>query len=135
MNDQHAPHDVAYLDLEDLMAAAEAALETQVEVRDYGLLDSAIARPQASVFGEDAYPTILTKAAALVESLVTNHALVDGNKRLAYVALRYFLLINGYDFTATEDERFDFIIAIADGSLRGVEDIAKALSGLVERTD
>jgi death-on-curing protein len=71
-----------HLDLDDLLAAAEAAVGRAPEVRDYGLLESALARPQSTVFGEDAYPGLHEKAAALLHSLVSNHALIDGNKRL-----------------------------------------------------
>lgn len=88
----------AYLDLDDILAAASAAVAPhQVLVRDVGLLESALARPQASAFGADAYRELFTKAAALLESLARNHALIDGNKRLAWVATRYFLVVNGED--------------------------------------
>lgn len=69
------------------------------EVRDYGLLDSALARPQSSVFGQDAYPDVWEKAAALMESLARNHALVDGNKRIAWYAAWVFLHMNGHPWT------------------------------------
>ncbi|CAL9473826.1 Toxin Doc [Streptomyces sp. enrichment culture] len=79
------------------------------EVRDYGLLDSALARPQSGVFGQDAYPDVRRKAAALMESLARNRALVDGNKRLAWYATRVFLRMNGHpldaEFDAGEAER------------------------------
>jgi len=102
-------------------------------VRDWGLLESALARPKASVFGEDAYPGLDGKAAALLHSLVTNHALVDGNKRLGLVAVLLFYGMNGYDLTATEDERVDLIVAIADGRLSEVEEIAERLAQWVVR--
>ncbi len=111
-----------YLRLDDLLAI-EAALGSP-GVRDVGLLESALARPQATVFGDDAYPTLALKAAALVHSIVTNHALVDGNKRLGLVALRLFVGMNDHDIVATQDEKFDLIMAIAGGDLRDVEDIA-----------
>lgn len=121
---------IDYLDLDDLLAVIERVVGPEASVRDYGLLESALARPQATVFGEDAYPGLLPKAAALTESLVRNHALVDGNKRLGYAAGRLFLLLNGHDYAATEDERYDFILGIAGGSLSGVEAISKALATL-----
>lgn len=108
-----------YLDLDDIMAAAAAALApAEVLVRDIGLLESALARPQASAFGEDAYPELHAKAAALLESLARNHALVDGNKRLAWVATRLFLALNGADVRVPSPERGDeFVRALAQGQL------------------
>lgn len=75
-----------------------------MRVADYGLLDAAIARPQATAFGVDAYPDLLTKAAALLQSLARNHALVDGNERTAWATAWTFLYINGTDL----GENFDF---------------------------
>jgi death-on-curing protein len=86
-------------------------------VRDAGLLSSAIARPRTTVFGEDAYPDLATKAAALFESLVRNHPLLDGNKRLAVVLTWTFLLNNGFRLEHTEDDAYDFTIAAASGEL------------------
>lgn len=122
-----------YLDLDDLVAAAEVAVGGDPEVRDWGLLESALARPKASVFGEDAYQGLNAKAAALLHSLVTNHALVDGNKRLGLVAVLLFYGMNGYDLNATEDERVELIIAIADGSLCDVAKIGEHLAPWVIR--
>ncbi len=120
--------DVEYLDLDDLVAAAEVAVGRRADVRDWGLLEAALARPQATVFGEDAYPSLDAKAAALVHSVVTGHALVDGNKRLGLVALLLFYGLNGYTLTASEDERVELILAIADGGLRDVEKISEHLA-------
>jgi death-on-curing protein len=125
--------EIEYLDLDDLVAAADVAVGRRPEVRDWGLLESALARPKASVFGEDAYPGLNGKAAALLHSLVTIHALVDGNKRLGLVAVLLFYGMNGYDLTATEDERVDLILAIADGRLSEVEKIADHLAQWVVR--
>lgn len=111
-----------FLRLEDLVAI-EVALGSP-GVRDAGLLESALARPRATIYGSEAYPTLPLKAAALVHSIVTNHALVDGNKRLGLVALRLFLGMNDLDLDATQDEKFQFIMAIASGTLREVEEIA-----------
>lgn len=99
------------------MAAATAALApAEVAVRDIGLLESAVARPRASAFGEDAYPTLHLKAAALLESLARNHALVDGNKRLAWVATRLFLVFNDEDVRVPTPEVGDeFVRAVAQG--------------------
>ncbi|MDQ2635790.1 MAG: type II toxin-antitoxin system death-on-curing family toxin [Actinomycetota bacterium] len=102
-------------------------LGPQVGVRDYGLLESALARPRASVFGQDAYPDVFVKAAALTNSLAPNHALVDGNKRLAWTACRTFLAINGQWISASEDDRFDFVIRVATGAVAEVDEIAEQL--------
>ena len=118
---------VDYLDLDDLLAAAAAYSGRTPEVRDYGLLESALARPKTTVFGEDAYRTIHEKAAALLESLVKNHALVDGNKRLGWVAVRLFYGYNGFTITGTQDEKFDLVIAVATGELATVGMIAGRL--------
>lgn len=116
-----------YLDLDDLVEVARRAVGGNVAVRDYGLLESALARPRASVFGQDAYAGLHLKAAALLHSLARNHALVDGNKRLAWTACRTFLAINGQRISATEDERFDFVIRVATGAEPGVDEIAEQL--------
>ena len=116
-----------YLDLEDLLEIARAAIERDVPVRDYGLLESALARPRATVFGQDAYPDLHLKAAALLHSLARNHALVDGNKRLGWTACRTFLAINARWISAPEDERFDFVIAVATGALDDPDEIAEQL--------
>ncbi len=115
-----------FLDAEDLLHIAGRVLAV-LDVRDPGLLESAAARPQTTVFGKDAYPTIHEKAAALVHSLAPNYALVDGNKRLALAAAIAFYGLNGYRLTLTEDEADDLIISIASGELDGVEVIAPLL--------
>lgn len=117
-----------YLDLDDLLAAAEAALGVPVEVRDIGLLDAAAARPRASVYGSDAYPDLDSKAAALLHSIVTGHPLVDGNKRLGWVAVRLFYLLNDADLRPRLDAAYEFVVAVADGSLRDVDAIAERLA-------
>jgi death on curing protein len=116
-----------YLDLEDLLAVARAAVGEDPEVRDYGLLESALARPRASVFGSEAYPDLHLKAAALLHSLARNHALVDGNKRSAWTACRTFLAINGQWINAPEDNRFEFVIQVATGALADLDKIADRL--------
>ena len=116
-----------YLDLEDLVEIAREAVGRDVVVRDYGLLESAQARPRASVFGQDAYPDLYLKAAAVLHSLARNHALVDGNKRLAWTACRTFLAINAQWISAPEDERFDFVIGVATGATPGLDEIAEQL--------
>jgi death-on-curing protein len=116
-----------YLDLEDLLEIARRVVGTDVAVRDYGLLESALARPSASVFGADAYPDLHLKAAALMHSLARNHALVDGNRRLSWTACLTFLAINGQRISASEDDRFDFVIRVATGAESDLHDVAAQL--------
>lgn len=106
-----------YLTLPEVLNLAER-LGTS-EVRDYGLLDSALARPQSSVFGQDAYPDIWEKAAALMESLARNRGLVDGNKRIAWYATWVFLHMNGHPLDAgfDVDEAECFVLDVCQGSL------------------
>jgi death-on-curing protein len=117
-----------YLELDDLLAAAEAAIGRPPEVRDIGLLQAAAARPQASAFGDEAYPTLDEKAAALLHSIVTGHPLVDGNKRLGWVALRLFYRMNDTDVEPPADEAFALVIAVADGAVSDVKAIAGRLA-------
>ncbi|OBC04793.1 death-on-curing protein [Mycobacterium sp. 852013-50091_SCH5140682] len=116
-----------YLDLEDLLEIARRAVGADVAVRDYGLLESALARPSASVFGEDAYPDLHLKAAALMHSLARNEALIDGSKRLSWTACLTFLAINGQRISAPEDDRFDFVIRVATGAESDLQDVAAQL--------
>jgi death on curing protein len=118
-----------YLDLDDLLHIAEDAVEGEVGVRDHGLLEAAAARPQTTLFGEDAYPGLHEKAAALLHSIVRNHALVDGNKRLAWLATFVFLEINGRTLVAPDDDAVAFVLSVADGSLDDVKEIAAVLVG------
>lgn len=89
------------------------------DVRDFGLLDSALARPQSSVFGQDAYPDVWQKAAALMESLARNHALIDGNKRIAWYATWVFLHMNGHPLNAEfdVDKAEAFVLDVCQGVL------------------
>lgn len=121
-----------YLSYEELMYVAQRTLGASPLVRDAGLLESALARPQASVFGSDAYPEWPEKAAALLHSLAKNHALVDGNKRLALAATISFLGMNGFRFTLTNDEVYDFVIAVVIGELADVADIAAVIRAKTE---
>ncbi|MFB8088563.1 type II toxin-antitoxin system death-on-curing family toxin [Streptomyces sp. NPDC055992] len=106
-----------YLTMPELLNLAERL--GAAEVRDYGLLDSALARPQSSVFGQDAYPDVWQKAAALMESLARNHALVDGNKRIAWYATWVFLHMNGHPLDAgfDVDEAERFVLDVCQGAL------------------
>jgi death on curing protein len=116
---------IEFLGLEDLLI-----LTTKLgagPVRDLGLLDSAVARPRTSLFGEDAYPTLEAKAAALMHSVCQNHPLVDGNKRLAFLAASTFLEANGRRMTMTQDEAFELTMRVAEGAY-DVPEIAAVLS-------
>lgn len=118
---------IEYLDTEDLVALARRLLGDPVPIRDLGSLGAAAARPRASAFGEDAYPDIWSKAAALLHSIVGNHPLVDGNKRLGWLATAVFLELNESSVsTAEDDEVYDLVIAVAASTL-SVEEIAAAL--------
>lgn len=85
-------------------------------VRDVGLLESAARRPMTSLWGTDAYPTLFLKAAALLDSVVNNHALVDGNKRLGWLATVVFLDLNGIWIEAPDDGAYELVIAVASGT-------------------
>ena len=118
-----------FLDLEDLLHIARRTLGCEPVVRDHGLLESALARPQATAFGADAYPTIEEKAAALLHSLARNHALVDGNKRLALAATIAFLGVNDRRLTFSNDEAYDLVIAVATGELEEASAVSSVLKG------
>ena len=117
-----------FLDLEDLLHVATRALGEAPDVRDVGLLGSALARPRASAFGVDAYGTLDEKAAALLHSLARDHALVDGNKRLALAATITFYGVNGVRLTCTNDEIYDLVVDVAAGALDDVPAIAAWLA-------
>jgi death on curing protein len=116
---------VEYLSLEDLLGMARGL--GIGPVRDLGLLDAALVRPRSSALGVDAYPTLKLKAAALLHSMVTNHALVDGNKRLGWLATTVFLDMNGEPVELGDDDAFQLVVAVAEGSL-DVEDITDGLA-------
>ena len=121
-----------YLTLEELLIVADRAVDGEVQIRDAGLLESALARPQTTIFGEDAYPNLHTKAAALLLSLCANRALVDGNKRLAFAGTLAFLGMNGWRLTMTNDQAYDFILDIAAGNNREIEYVASYLQEFSE---
>jgi death-on-curing protein len=118
---------VEYLELEDVVALAAILFGDPPPIRDIGLLGSAVARPRTSAFGEDAYPDILTKAAALLQSIVNNHALIDGNKRLGWLSTAVFLEINGVKaLRISNDDVYDFVIWVAATS-PAIEEIVARL--------
>lgn len=118
---------VEFLDLDDVIGLARRLLGEPPPIRDVGLLGSAVARPQTTVGLDDAYPTIWLKAAALLQSIVSNHALIDGNKRLGWLATAVFLEINDSSVTAaTNDDVFDLVVSIAS-STSNIGEIADRL--------
>ena len=117
-----------YLTIEEALAIAARATGGPPEVRDIGLIESALARPRTTVFGEDAYPSLDHKAAAMLQSLVGNHGLVDGNKRLALACTSVFLTINGHPLDLDDaNEAYDLVMAVATGELAEIDGIAAAL--------
>lgn len=115
---------MVYLDLEDALALCEV-LDIG-PVRDVGLLDSAVRRPRACLYGLDAYETLEDKAAALMESVVRNRALMDGNKRLGWTCLVVFLDLNGHWIDVPDDEAFDVVMGVAAGHIDR-EDLARSI--------
>lgn len=116
-----------FLDLEELLHVATRTLGAEPKIRDVGLLESALARPQTSAFGQDAYASVHEKAAALLHSLARNHGLVDGNKRLALAATIAFYGMNGMRLTLTNEEAYDLVIDVASGSTDDIPAIAAVL--------
>ncbi|WP_026174439.1 type II toxin-antitoxin system death-on-curing family toxin [Acaricomes phytoseiuli] len=124
---------IYFLDRDDVLTAGAVALGHSLNVRDFGLLDSAVARPASTLYGIDAYPSLLMKASALLQSLARNHAFVDGNKRTAWASCWVFLEVNGIvlgpSFDVDEAERFMNQVAISEAPLH---EIAEALAGFAE---
>lgn len=128
-----ADRPVEYLDLDDLVELAERLFGPTPPIRDVGLLGSAVARPQTTAFGANAYPDLWAKAAALLLSIVKNHALVDGNKRLGWLATAVFLDINGIDISVvSNDDVYELVMDVAAGS-HTVAQVAEQLSRLDHR--
>ena len=117
-----------YLGLQDVLYLAKRLGEPTP--RDIGLVESAVARPRTTVFSADAYPDLHTKAAALLHSLARNHAFVDGNKRVSWLAAGAFYWANGYELDAPDDPAYDLVIRAATGE-SDVPEIAAALAGWV----
>ncbi len=109
-----------YLHLDDLLEIGKSVMPN-FQVRDIGLLESAAARPQTTVFGKDAYKSFEEKAAALMHAIARNHPLIDGNKRLAWSATRTFCLMNGYDIKYSVTEAELLIVGIARGDYEVAE--------------
>ncbi|MEV4378243.1 type II toxin-antitoxin system death-on-curing family toxin [Streptosporangium sp. NPDC049644] len=117
-----------FITLEQGLRIARKAVGAPIQVRDLGLLEAALFRPRTSVFGQDAYPDLFTKAAALLHSVISSHPFVDGNKRAAWLTMYVFCAKNGVMIEpADEDEAYDFVIAVASGKLTEVDEIAEVL--------
>ncbi len=120
-----------YLTAEDLVHLAVMLLGDPPPIRDMGLLGAAAARPQTTLFGDDAYPDVWTKSAALLHSIVKNHPLVDGNKRLGWLATAVFLELNGVAaISAANDDVYDLVVGVAAGH-DSIDNIATALQDVV----
>ena len=124
---------IEFLDLDDLVELARILLGDPPPIRDVGLLGSAVARPRTTVFGKDAYPDLVIKAAALLQSIVNNHALVDGNKRLGWLATAVFLELNGVKASsASNDDVYELVVWIA-ASNPDLDEITARLRRVVQR--
>lgn len=123
---------VDYLDREDALTAIEARLGRPPEIRDHGVLEAALHRPQATWYGQDIYPDLDTKAAALLLSLVSSGPLVEGSKRMGWIATRLFYVLNGRDLRMPEDEAYDLVVRIAAGEEDDVADVAATLRRWVD---
>jgi death on curing protein len=117
-----------YLTVEQALRIARTAVGGPIQVRDVGLLEAAVHRPRTSVLGQDAYPDLLSKAAALLHSLARNHPLVDGNKRLAWLATYVFCAKNGVELDAHDDTAYELVTGVASGSIDDVSEIAAILA-------
>ena len=104
-----------YLSLEDVLTLVDDLCVGPLQ--DVGLLDSAVHRPRVTVFGRDAYPDVDSKAAVLLESVVRHHALVDGDKRLGWLAVVVFYGLNDIILNAPDDDAYDLVIAMAGGTV------------------
>ena len=109
-----------YLTLAEVLNLHDRVLDSSggsAGVRDLGVVESAVAQPRATFGGEDLYPTLITKAAALCFSLIRGHGFIDGNKRVAHAALEVFLVLNGHEITATVDEQEQMFLGLAAGTV------------------
>lgn len=122
---------IEYLELDDLIELTILLLGEPPPIRDLGLLGSAAARPQTTAFGEDAYPDIWTKSAALLQSILKNHALIDGNKRLGWLATAVFLELNGQTPSKLSNKVvYELVYAVAAGEF-AVDEIASQIRAAI----
>jgi death on curing protein len=122
-----------YLTVEQALRIARTAVDGPVHVRDVGLLEAALHRPRATVLGQDAYRDLFAKAAALLHSLARNHPLVDGHKRLAWLATYVFLAKNGVVLDPDDDAAYHLVVAVAAGRIDDVDAIAAELAAFGAR--
>jgi death-on-curing protein len=108
--------EIDYLELADILQLGREII-ADFRVRDLGLLESALARPKTTVFGDDAYPSFYQKVATLLHSIARNHALIDGNKRLAWSAARLFCLMNDQDIKMKPDKAYEMVVGVAAGEI------------------
>ncbi|MEU4281739.1 type II toxin-antitoxin system death-on-curing family toxin [Nocardiopsis dassonvillei] len=121
-----------YLTKADVRVIIEATLPSYVTVRDTGQLHAALLRPQTTAFGDDAYPDVWQKAAALMQSVLIGHPLSDGNKRLAWISAKLFLRLNGQKVgRPDQNAAYDLVIAVTTGDLADVPEIADRLRELM----
>jgi death-on-curing protein len=110
---------IRYLTLVEVLNLHRQIIEQSggaLGVRDLGALQSALAQPHMTFSGEDLYPTLADKAAALGFSIIMNHPFVDGNKRTGHAAMETFLVLNGLEISASVDEQEQVILALASGN-------------------
>ena len=119
--------EIQYLSLEEVIEICQALIP-DFRIRDIGLLESAVNRPSTSIYGQEAYGTFAEKVAALMHSLASNHALIDGNKRLTWASGRLFAIINNKDFKVGVDEAEEVIVGLASGKLD-----AKSLAPIIKQ--
>jgi len=122
--------EIDYLELADLLELGRQII-ADFRIGEIGLLESAAARPKSSVFGEDAYPLFAEKVAALMHSLARNHALIDGNKRLAWSAARLFCLMNDRDIKMKVDVAYQMVLGVAAGEI-AMADLAMLLGTAIK---
>ena len=121
-----------YLDVDDLVDLARTLLGDPPPIRDLGLLGSAAARPRTTVMGQDAYPDLLTKAAALLQSIVANHALIDGDKRLGWLATAVFLELNGVPASGADNDDVYRLVMTVARHRPSLDEIAGRLRAIVD---
>jgi len=122
--------EIDYLELADILKLGREII-AEFRVREIGLLESAAARPKTSVFGEDAYLTFAEKTAALLHSIARNHALIDGNKRLAWSAARLFCLMNDLDINMKQDKAYEMVVGVAAGQIE-MDELVKILKKAIK---
>lgn len=123
-----------YLTVDEILEINRALVGDQSTLRDYGLLDAAVMRPQQSVFGEDAYPDIHLKSGALMHSLARNHAFIDGNKRTALLATVVFYARNGWLLDLEQGVAVSLAVDAAEGHI-DADGLALALKGSASEID